>query len=57
MSVEDETWDRPICDYCHKEIKYGDKSLHLDGKCINNIKIINIKSVQKLEQQDFIYWI
>lgn len=38
MSVHDETWDRPICNYCNKTIKYGEKSLHKDGNCLKNKK-------------------
>ncbi len=33
MSVHDETWDRPICEFCNKQIPYGDKRLHRTGKC------------------------
>lgn len=28
MSVHDETWDRPICEYCGEYIKYGQKTHH-----------------------------
>lgn len=33
MSIQDETWDRPICEFCNKEIPYGQNSLHRTGKC------------------------
>jgi len=38
MSVEDETWDRPICKYCHREISYGQKLTHKNGICIKFMK-------------------
>lgn len=31
MSIHDETWDRPICNYCKKTIKYGESLDHI--KC------------------------
>jgi thymidylate synthase len=34
MSVEDETWDRPVCSHCQTEIKYGEKFKHKNGKCL-----------------------
>lgn len=34
MSVEDETWDRPICEFCKKTIPYGAKHKHANGICI-----------------------
>lgn len=37
MSVEDETWDRPICAFCDKEIPYGEKTYHKLGLCWRNI--------------------
>lgn len=33
MSVQDETWDRPTCNICCTEIKYGEKQNHGAGKC------------------------
>ena len=36
MSVNDESWDRPTCEFCKKQIQYGKKSLHLEGKCLDN---------------------
>lgn len=35
MSVEDETWDRPICEFCNCKIHYGDHAFHLNGKCLD----------------------
>lgn len=34
MSIHDETWDRPICPYCKKIIKYGkfDEHVECDSK-------------------------
>lgn len=37
MSVEDETWDRPICKYCAKEIQHGEKTKHYKGKCVKDL--------------------
>lgn len=34
MSVHDETWDRPICNFCEKEIPYGEKREHRNGTCV-----------------------
>ena len=34
MSVEDETWDRPICNHCSKRILYGENAEHRDGICL-----------------------
>lgn len=36
MSVHDETWDRPICEFCGKEAPYGKKGDHLNKKCIKD---------------------
>lgn len=38
MSVEDETWDRPICDFCNKTILYGKSHQHRGGICITSEK-------------------
>ena len=41
MSIHDETWDRPICDFCKLEIPYGEKEKHRSGICkgtLNDIK-------------------
>ena len=38
MSVHDETWDRPICDFCKLEIPYEKKGKHRDGVCLKNKK-------------------
>jgi len=34
MSVHDETWDRPLCNYCKESIRHGQKSLHSKGACL-----------------------
>lgn len=34
MSVQDETWDRPRCNICCTDIKYGEHDKHKDGKCL-----------------------
>jgi NTP pyrophosphatase (non-canonical NTP hydrolase) len=34
MSVEDETWDRPICFFCQEPIGYGKQAEHGKGKCV-----------------------
>ena len=34
MSIHDESWDRPTCVYCHKEIPYGQHRLHKDRICV-----------------------
>ena len=36
MSVEDETWDRPYCEFCNSKILYGEHSLHRGGVCIKS---------------------
>lgn len=28
MSIHDESWDRPICEYCNQEIVYGGRANH-----------------------------
>lgn len=33
MSIHDETWDRPTCHICKKEIAYGEHGKHGTGKC------------------------
>ncbi len=38
MSVHDETWDRPICEFCQKEIPYGEKLSHRRKECLNVVK-------------------
>ena len=43
MSVEDESWDRSICDYCKSYIQYGQKGLHLNGVCLIHNPINNIE--------------
>lgn len=40
MSIHDETWDRPICEYCQKEIPYGQKLFHRQKRCMNKPKTI-----------------
>jgi len=35
MSIQDETWDRPICNFCGTEIHYGEKTCHVNGECLN----------------------
>lgn len=54
MSIHDESWDRPVCQYCNEEIKYGEKSLHYDGKCIKVYNVYDIlnESVEKCETYD-----
>ena len=54
MSVFDETWDRPICEFCNEEILYGEKDLHRDGKCVKkyNINDIITKSAKMCEMYD-----
>lgn len=34
MSVEDETWDRPVCEWCKRVIPYGEKRFHWHGVCM-----------------------
>jgi hypothetical protein len=46
MSVQDETWDRPICYFCNQEIIHGQKEIHRNGTCK---KIVNIKSGAKYD--------
>jgi hypothetical protein len=48
MSVEDETCDRPTCDYCSCIISYGDYSAHRGGKCILDKKIAKSLDGKKL---------
>lgn len=55
MSVEDETWDRPICEFCNKEIPYGKKTEHYKGACSKNTKSYQewrdqVESYSKLER-------
>jgi hypothetical protein len=38
MSVQDETWDRPVCNHCGYEIKYGEKYCHYNGDCLTSWK-------------------
>lgn len=47
MSVEDETWDRPECEFCKKIILYGDRSSHRNGDCLN---LGFVKRVMKLDK-------
>lgn len=37
MSVEDETWDRPLCGYCGKPILYGQWEAHKAGHCKHSV--------------------
>ncbi len=34
MSIHDETWDRPICEHCKKEVGYGKISFHKRKECL-----------------------
>ena len=55
MSVQDETFDRPVCDYCNKEIQYGEKYLHYNAQCLEkqcSIEDIISKSEQICEMYD-----
>jgi len=36
MSVEDESWDRPICEHCKKPIGYGMSRQHQNGRCLKS---------------------
>lgn len=36
MSINDETWDRPICEFCQKEIPYGMAFEHIYGNCLKD---------------------
>lgn len=38
MSIHDETWDRPICEHCQKEVPYGQKLFHRRKRCMNKEK-------------------
>lgn len=35
MSIHDETWDRTVCPHCKLQILHGEKSLHLNGACVD----------------------
>ena len=35
MSIHDETWDRPICEHCKKQIPYGEVLSHRRKECMN----------------------
>lgn len=53
MSVQDETWDRPICNFCKKEIPYGEKGEHLNKKCVKEDFMPRLKEIQhELKTQD-----
>ncbi len=49
MSVEDETWDRPICKLCNKEIAYGDVRSHSTTKCLDDVSLY--KQVKPLNKK------
>jgi len=40
MSIHDETWDRPTCEHCQKEVPYGQKLFHRQKRCMNKPKTI-----------------
>ncbi len=39
MSVQDESWNRPVCKFCNQTIGYGMYYKHDEGKCLNNMNI------------------
>lgn len=47
MSVQDESWDRPYCNICCTEIKYGEKQNHGAGKCDSDSTHGGIKKIMK----------
>lgn len=42
MSVLDETWDRPICEFCGDKIAYGEYKKHRLGTCVDELKDFEI---------------
>jgi hypothetical protein len=53
MSIHDETWDRPICDFCGKEIPYGEKLSHRRKECLNTSKINTEPELKTLVKRFF----
>ena len=47
MSVQDETWDRPVCNNCNQLIAYGEMHLHGPKKCGMRSVAIKNKEVKK----------
>jgi len=50
VSVEDESWDRPICKQCSQIIKYGEKSFHLSNQC--KIKFYKTKQMKTYNKEN-----
>jgi hypothetical protein len=45
MSVFDETWDRPICEFCGDSIPYGEYKKHREGVCVDELKEFEISQI------------
>ncbi len=55
MSIHDETWDRPICEFCKKEIPYGEKRQHRHGSCLAaKPKVYKLKLNWEIQDDDSI---
>ena len=49
MSVEDETWDRPVCEFCKKVIPYEQNRFHRTGECVKELSLF--KRIKPLNKQ------
>ena len=48
MSVQDETWDRPICEFCNNKIGYGYVEVHSNARCLDDVSLYRqVKSHNK----------